>query len=295
MQKERKEIMKKSKLLKRIVCAILCVNLVFLLSSCGFFSESLDGFTRDGEFFVNENPLAVVLVLGNHANAMAIPNDTLYIIEQSLSRAVYGGYFCVIVPDGSPTKISISDNRDFFAETARNATVLNNTVRERIDHINGMLQSDTDFVATNPEVDLLGALREAQNALSASHLNHIKDKQIIIVSTDVSTTGDLNLTTMDFLNSPPDIERVVEQLKDREGHGVLPNLTGIDVTFIGTSEGLAEVAEPQEWDTVNRRFVRELWNTVITNCTPNSVTFEVAAGWGNSDKTGFRFSAKKAS
>lgn len=231
----------------------------------------------DGEY-KNDNSTAIVLVLGKHANAMEIPEDAYKHIEKILDDAVYGGYICAVIVDSNPTKVELIEDKNFFTEDARNPKKLNERIRTRKAKIIKSLNELT-VVADSKEVDLLAAIREAKNALSSNQAENAKNKKIVILDTGISTTGDLNFCDMDFLYSKPDISEIVNQLKDYEGIGVLPNLNGIDVTFIGTDEGLAEVAYPQLASTTDKKFIRDLWSNVITACDADSVNFESAAGW----------------
>ena len=220
----------------------------------------------------------MVLILGKHANAMEIPDDAYIQIESMLDDAVYGGYVCAIIVDSNPTKIELVEDKDFFIEDAKNSRIFNKRIETRKAEIINTLKELTT-VADSEEVDLLAAIREAKNVLSSSRAANVKNKMIVIVDTGISTTGDLNFCDLDFLYNKPDIDEIVQQLKDYEGTGVLPNLIGVDVTFIGTSDGLAEVAAPQEAMTTDKKFIKDLWERVVTSCGANSVNFKSAAGW----------------
>lgn len=262
-----------------ITKAILFICCMLLLSSCLVSCESEpDGYTVVDGVYKNDDSTALVLVLGKHANAMEIPEDAYNQIEKMLDNAVYGGYICAVIVDSNPTKIELVEDKDFFAEDAKNVPTLNNRVKNRTTKIIKSLNELT-AVADSEEVDLLAAIREAKNALSNNQAATAKNKKIVIVDTGISTTGDLNFCDMDFLYSKPNISEIIKRLKDYEGIGVLPDLSGIDVTFIGTADGLAEVAEPQKTTTTDRKFIRDLWSSVVTACNAKSVSFESAAGW----------------
>lgn len=267
--------------MKRIMMVIKVFVLICLL---GLLSASLvscgerEGYTVVDGIYKNDNSTAIVLVLGKHANAMEIPEDAYHQIEKMLDDAVYGGYICAIIVDSTPTKIELVDDMDFFVEDARNAQSLDKRLKNRKEKIVTSL-NELSAVSDSEEVDLLAAIREAQNALSNSQAADAKRKRIIVVDTGISTTGDLNFCDMDFLYNKPDISEIVSQLKNYEGVGVLPELKGVDVTFIGTSDGLAEVASPQEATTTDKKFIKNLWESVVAACNANSISFESAAGW----------------
>lgn len=256
-----------------LICLVLFLSVS--LVACG---EKPDGYTVVDGVYKNDNSTAMVVILGKHANAMKIPEDAYKQIEKLLDNTVYGGYICAVIVDSNPTKIELVENNDFFVEDAKNDTILNKRINTRKVEIIKELHDLTE-VADSEEVDLLAAIREAKSALSNNQALSTKNKRIVIVDTGISTTGDLNFCDMDFLYSKPNIEEIIKQLKDYEGVGVLPDLTGIDVTFIGTSDGLAEVAEPQVATTTDKKFIRDLWSNVVTACGANSINFESAAGW----------------
>ncbi|MDR2513815.1 MAG: OmpA family protein [Christensenellaceae bacterium] len=129
-----------------------------------------------------------------------------------------------------------------------------------------------------------GCIREAKNALSSVQAKDVKNKQIIIVDTGISTTGELNFLDMDFIYGKPEIKDIIAQLKSYERLGILPDLTGIKITFIGTTDGLAEVAEPQKTLTTDKRFIKNLWDGIVRACGSTDVNFEAAAGWDTPNK-----------
>lgn len=262
-------------ILKVLFLICLMLSFVFFLVAC---EEQTVGYTLVDGVYKNDNTTAMVLILGKHANAMEIPEDAYNQIEKLLDDTVYGGYICAIIVDSNPTKIELVENKDFFSEDARNPIVLSQWINTRKGQIMELVNGLTT-VADSEEVDLLAAIREAINALSNGQAANAAKKRIVIIDTGISTTGDLNFCDMDFLYSKPDINEIVKKLSTYEGSGVLPDLTGVDVTFIGTADGLAEVAEPQVATTTDKKFIRDLWANVVTACGAESVSFESAAGW----------------
>jgi len=259
--------------LKVLLLICLMLSYSFLLASC----------SASGDVRENDNSTAMVVILGKHANAMEIPEDAYDHIENMLDNVVYGGYICAIISDSNPTKIELVEDKDFFIEDARNSTILEKRIKSRKAEIIKALKELT-AVADSEEVDLLAAIREAENALSSNWGADVKNKVIVIVDTGISTTGDLNFCELDFLYNKPDVSEIVQQLKDYEGIGVLPDLTGVDIIFIGTADGLAEVAVPQEATTTDKKFIKDLWENVVTACSAKSVSFESAAGWNVPNK-----------
>lgn len=267
---------KKDSFLKILLACGLLVAISAGITGCK--GTPREGYTMIDGFIKADNPAAMVVILGNHANAMAVPPDAYNVVEASLNKVVYGGYICAVIADATPTKIELVDDDDFFIENARNDTTLGTAIDKRKGQIMKTLEN-LDVCADSPEVDLLAAIREAKNALSNSRLDGISDKRIFIIDTGISTAGDLNFVDMDFTRGLPDIGDIVEQLQRYEGLGVLPDLAGITVTFVGTGDGLAEVAAPQIVSTVDKKFIKNLWTEVVRACGAADIRFETVAGW----------------
>jgi hypothetical protein len=259
---------------KQLLFCFLVLVLALCISGCG---EQIEGYTIDqDEVFHNDNPAAVAVILGKHANAMAIPEDAYKCMDSILDQTVYGGYLCAIIADSTPTKLELVD-LDFYKEDAHNGDVLEKRIKSRKLEIVERLKSLPP--ADSMEVDLLEAIREAKNALSMPSVEAIQNKQIIIIDTGVSTTGYVDFTTMDVVGGKPTKESVIAVLKVHEGFGVLPDLTGISVSMIGTAEGMAEVAAPQVLTATDKRYIRELWTAIVTESGAENVSYYSAAGW----------------
>lgn len=266
----------KRKSFGRMLPALLLLAVLLNLSACG--GDVPSEYTTVDGAYQNEESTAIVVILGNHANAMAIPADAYNALEESLDNVVYGGYICAVIADGTPTKLEIIDDEKFFSEDAKNPVTLNKRIKDRKSTVVDKLKT-LDASADSSEVDLLAAIREAKSVLSSNRVKDIKNKEIFIIDTGISTTGDLNFVNMDFLDGRPDVSDVIDRLSNYEGVGVLPDLTGITVTFCGTADGLAEVAAPQQMSTTDKHYIREFWSEVVTACGADHVEFENVAGW----------------
>lgn len=257
---------------------VMCFWMLFLslfMVSC---ESKIEGYSfHDGQYR-NDCPAVEVVILGSHANAMAIPQDAYNSLQELFDCAVYGGYVCAIVADSTPTKVELAVGDNFFVEDAKNSTILKTRLDTRSKDLINMLK-EAGLKADSAEVDLLAAIREANNVLSNSRFKDMSDKRIIIVDTGISTAGELNFLDIDFLGAAPEVSDIINQLKEYEGTGVLPDLSGITVTFIGTGEGLAEPAEPQELSVIDKKYIRDLWKEVVLACGADDVQFESAAGW----------------
>lgn len=269
--------MEKIHISARIKCLITTLFFLLLLVACTSESDEVEGYTYDKDKnLIDDSPVAMVIVMGKHANAMAIPDDAYYYIKESTDHVVYGGYACAIVVDSTPTKIELVEE-NFFEQNAHNPKKLKEFIEERKGKLIEKLKEVN--AADSPEVDLLAAIREAASALSSTRANKIPNKQIVIIDTGICTSGDLSLIGKNLLNGFPDIEEIINQLRAYEGVGVLPDLTGITVIFIGTEDCLAEVASPQSVLVSDKRNIKNLWEAVVRACGADDVQFVSAAGW----------------
>ena len=80
-----------NKALKYVSLISLLFLLLVVLTACS--EKEIEGYSSgdDGRYH-NDNPKAVAIILGNHANAMAIPNDVFEHIANQLDRVVYGSW-----------------------------------------------------------------------------------------------------------------------------------------------------------------------------------------------------------
>lgn len=268
------KVLDMNKVFRSSISFLLACILLLSLASC---NENHEGYSLDEDgYFLPTSPVALAIVIGRHANAMAVPDDAYLFIEQELNRAVYGGYVCVIISDGYPSKVENFVESDFFEADRRGVAALKREIENRVKEISNKLR-DERIVAEQPENDLLAAIREAKNALSAPHVRDIEDKRIIIIDTGISTEGELSFVGTDYPNEGrPNIAQTVKNLKERD---ILPDLSGIDVTFVGTDSGLAEVAAPQALSVEDERYIKELWGSIVEGSHADSVSYESVAGW----------------
>lgn len=129
-------------------------------------------------------------------------------IDGVLDKAVYGGFVCAVISDGSPTKLELTDGDTFFEENTRNKQVLDLRIKNRKTVITERLM-DTSLTAQGGECDLLAAIREAKTVLTASWLKDIKNREIIIIGSGVSTSRDLNLLAIDDFEIKPDTKEYI--------------------------------------------------------------------------------------
>ena len=270
----KKVVITMKKTYSRFIIIFLIVIFSLIFSSC---EELADNYilNEDG-IYVPENPVSVAIILGQRANSMKIPNDAYIQIDRIVQNAVYGGYVCVIIPDGRPAKQEDFLDEGFFITDRRNTTGLSKEIKKRVNVVKEKIRDD-NMKATKSESNLLAAIKEAKNALFASYVKHISNKQIVIIDTGISTVGDINFVeNYKTEDTYPDIDETIKVLKKEE---MLPDLSGVSVTFIGADEGMAKVAEPQFLTTQDGNFIKSLWEQVALESNADSVNFESVAGW----------------
>ena len=232
---------------------LLCV---YLLSGC--YASAL----------ANQDPTAVVMVVSRTANQNEISSRTFESAMNVAKRAVHGGDVSVIVVDGSPRYIEITDEDGIpvsFEEKALNNLSLNSMVRDRSTIVENFIMSEATR-AVNPEVDLLAAIKEAERTL---HDIQINEKHIIIIATGVSTSGRIDMTTFNL--DELDVVEFISMLSERDG--ILPDLSGINITFYG----LGDTALPQIVPDTTMPKLESFWRELLLACGAESITFPVSA------------------
>jgi len=178
-----------------------------------------------------ENPKAVAILIGNHANSKKI-NVNSQFVQEAVSGAVSSyGYVSIISIDGDPNIVA-SGSCD-IQEQYKHADPqkLSSDATQRTLKI---LEDLTYVYADSPEVDTLEALRLAVKSLNDAPAN--SEKTIVILDSGVCTTG-----LCDFHNNimNADAEAVADALDELQA---IPNLNGIEVIWIN----MGEVDNPQE-------------------------------------------------
>lgn len=257
----------------RYIIIVVIISILVPFVAC---SDEMTGYTMNDGVLIPDSPVAVAIILGRHANAMAIPKDAYEAIEDITQHAVYGGYVCVIISDSYPTKSEDFLDSDFFEADRRGKAALQKEIEKRKEIVSDRLRDET-LKADHPENDLLAAIREAKSALNAPQARDIKDKRIVIVDTGVCTAGELSFLDSRYSTTNlPDIDETVRNLKKS---GLLPDLAGINVTFIGTDNGMAKVASPQMLSTTDEQYIKRLWDSVAKASGASAVNHAVASGW----------------
>lgn len=127
-----------------------------------------------------------------------------------------------------------------------------------------IIQEIATLKADSPEVNTLSAIIKEANNL---HDSEASTKTLIVYDTGLSTTGLLDFTTGNLINSSPSF--IADQL---EAHHSLPDLTGIDVFWSGCGQTRGE----QILDDENRFKLKAIWSEIINRCNPKRVYFNDA-------------------
>lgn len=240
------------KILKRAALGVLLVLMLTALFGCRTVKE-------DGE--AADTSASLVIIAGRHANARIYSDNMLRQAEKLVAKSVVieedgGGYsvrpkVSVIVDDKQPERTPI-DTIDsvvtapnyYYAEQARDQIVA---------AIMDFLRSD-NLRAEQPEVDLLGAVSEAQKILKS---DPGAENHILILDSGVSTAGALDMRDINITDGS------VDDVLKRVGENSIPDLTGTKVTFYG----LGNVGTPQSVprnDTAFTSRMEELWTALLT-------------------------------
>lgn len=233
--------------MKKIIAILLVLVMVFALSSCGDDSQSSGASGSSVNFDINideimaQEPASLVIIAGKHANSYNFTSDMCADAKACISKAIRvekidGSYIAtidlkVIVNDGNPAIENFTiGNASSLATKANNKEMLEQRIKGLLDEIVRKLASD-EVMAREPGCDLQGAINQAQKALR----DKTSKKHILIMDTGISTEGYINMCEMDFVYSSA--ESMISCIRP----GGFPDLTGIDVTFLG----LGNVATPQ--------------------------------------------------
>lgn len=209
-----------------------------------------------------KDPIAVSVVLGRHANANEFSEDCYERVQELIEQAVHGGYVSVVISDGSPKKLDITDDTGkavSFREDANNDVVRKRLVNQRSKAVMNFIK-DSSNRAQKTENNLLSAIKEARASLNNKGAVDLSQKYILILDSGVATAGDLRFQELDFGQEKLPVKKIIKKLQS--GAGVLPDLTDIHIKFIG----LGDVAYPQDMDDTSKVNVRNLWKSVLKAC-----------------------------
>lgn len=263
-------------MLKKIF--LLCLA-VLLLTGC-FGEEEIEE--------TKEKDMALAIIAGRHANANMYTKEML--VEADVKKMIKDaiklyqdedGKYCakaqiyVIVSDGYPTEATIEFDQEI--DLSGYLECKNNTEKGRKLRVDQMVTGIIDFLtsedlmADDEEVDLLGAISEAQVVLENSEA---KEKKILVLDTGISSGGYLDMSMIDIQSGTPD--EVIDNLPE----GAIPDLRGTNVQFLN----LGNVAKPQMDLRKDNTFKKQLigiWTNIIKRSggrLDKSITFTKSKG-----------------
>lgn len=238
--------------MKRMISLFLSVMFMLLLfTSCG------NTLLPD-----SENPLAVAVILGRHANANAFPEVFYQQLTGDIQQAVYGGFVSVIIGDGSPREIVVTDKNGkpiSFVSDAKNRTILEKRISDRTEDVMSFIKDESNKAIVS-ENDLLRAIKEARASLNNPSVPSNAEKKIIILDTCISTTGDFKLQDLKLDSQKPNPKDIANELKKVQG--MLPDLEDIKVRIVG----LGDVAAPQDMNDETKLYLKELMLSILQSC-----------------------------
>ena len=201
-------------------------------------------------------PQAVSLVLGHHACFPQV-SDVWYEDQVYAAVASYG-QISAVVSDGQPELAMLVENQkpEKTIDRAKHEQLTRTAVQTVLTQLSAVS-------ATEPETDLLGSIHVAVNSLRAGGLTQ---KTLVIVDSGLSTAGLLNFTASNLLDADPD--DVVQAL---QACSSLPDLSGIDVVFLGLGQTAAPQTRP---DAQTQASLQDLWSAVLQAGMPKSLTFD---------------------
>lgn len=239
--------------IKRIIMLLLVFAL--LLTGCGNKKE------KESTDEAGNTGIGLVIIAGRHANACMYTESMLdkakYLIEESITQSKESNNYyakanvAVIVSDGRPATEEITlDGKDILSAKGNNKTTIKDRSAKIADNVIEFLKSES-LKATDDEVDLLQAIYNAKNVLDGMPSD--LEKHILIMDTGFTTHGYFNLLTNNIRDG--EVSDVIARIDD----GGIPDLTGINVTFLG----LGNVAGEQELGNKYLGRLVDVWTDII--------------------------------
>ncbi|MFT9117079.1 MAG: OmpA family protein [Sporolactobacillus sp.] len=196
-----------------------------------------------------QTPVAVAVVLGNRQNTKK-PNlngsALTGLVQQAIKSACFISWTVV---DGQP-----QCKNEYKISTPSTAGLSEAQInRIYTQEASSILSNMAATKAETPEADVLQAIDIASRSLSDASQG--ASKQLIVLDSGLSTTGALNFTTSDFLDSDPSV--AIDYLTANKD---IPDLSGITVTFIG----LGDVSSPQQQLTGSEvANLKSIWTGIV--------------------------------
>jgi outer membrane protein OmpA-like peptidoglycan-associated protein len=235
------------------VAVIMCVST--LLTGCGKGSSGSSTATSK----VPDSPQSISMVMGVHKYFPVLSLNTESVYSQIYNACYTYGDVSAFVVDGDPYAVcsyNIAEPDKNIDSAKRKQIASSNT-----EQIMSVLSTAS---AKTPEIDTLSAISKSADALHSTAGE--ADLSMIIYDSGVSTTSLLNFATQNIIDEP--VDSIVSQL---ESYHAIPDLTGIDVVWIG----LGQTCGDQENLTSNYKYkLQERWAAILEAGGAASVTFD---------------------
>lgn len=240
------------------ITLFMVVLAAFVFTGCGNSTDS------------DSESIALVIIVGRHANANMYTIDMLDNVRELIAKSIVEtksstGYTAkaqvsVIISDGNPKVVTI-DTDILNSKEVSNRANLN--TEKIVDNVIAFLFSD-DLRADDEEVDLLGAISEAQKILNADKTS---EHHILILDTGITTAGYLDMRSYNL--SEMECFDIIEAI--RKG---IPNLNPNNYKTYVTFWGLGNVAGKQSPlnDIELENKLVELWREIIVETAKGELT-----------------------
>lgn len=207
----------------------------------------------------SKNPQSVSMVMGVHDYFPVISLDTNAVYSKIYDACYTYGDFSAVVVDGDPfvaCNYNINEPEKKIDSAKKKQIASKNAAQ---------IMSEVSAVsAKTPEIDTLSAI-----SLSADSLHSVpgeSEKSMIVFDSGLSTTSLLNFSAQNIIDEP--VESLVAQLEKLHA---IPDLTGIDVTWVGLGATCGE----QDNLTNSYKFkLKTIWEGILTAGGASSITFD---------------------
>lgn len=235
--------MDRSRRIRIIITIAAAVMAAVLLSGCG---RGMD-----------QERVSLALIGGGHSN-MPVFSDSC--------KALYGGLYDAAYTHGDVTMLNCDGSPQVFfqidiPEPDVKGLSENRKKRMAEEYAQQLQEAYRGVIPSAPEVDTLKAITMASRALADSS----GTKSLVIVDSGLQTTGYINFTN-GLLDAEPDV--IVEALS---GMKAIPDLSGVNVTWVGLGDTIAPQEELSERQRAN---LEAIWEEVLYAAGAESVVFD---------------------
>ncbi len=240
--------------MKKTTSTILGLLMVMLIGLFLTGCNSNGGSKTEG--ICGEEPTAVCIVVGKHANAPEISTTRFYDLVYEAAYT-YGSVSAVSV-EGEPKMLC-----DYKVNPPKKH--VDSAKRRQIaaDNAQAILAEIANAEASTPEADTLTALSMSSDILKSKTESV---KLLCIDDSFLSTAGLLNFAASNLMEQEPSV--IVEQLNARFA---IPDLSGVDVTVLGMAQTCGSQGQlPSEY----RHKLEAIWTAVFDAADCDNLSFD---------------------